>query len=78
MTLTLQQANTIIEGAFMAAKEMKINPLGVVVLDASGHVVASQRQDKASVLPARRRLGQGLRRGRHGRIEPGAVEAIEG
>jgi uncharacterized protein GlcG (DUF336 family) len=48
MTLTLQQANTIIENAFIAAKEMNINPLGVVVLDASGHVVASQRQDKAS------------------------------
>lgn len=48
MTLTLQQANTIIENAFKAAGEMKVNPLGVVVLDASGHIVAAQRQDKAS------------------------------
>ena len=48
MSLTLQQANTIIENAFKHAAEMKINPLGVVVLDASGHVIASQRQDKAS------------------------------
>jgi uncharacterized protein GlcG (DUF336 family) len=48
MSLTLQQANTIIENAFKHAGEMKINPLGVVVLDASGHVIASQRQDKAS------------------------------
>jgi uncharacterized protein GlcG (DUF336 family) len=48
MSLTLQQANTIIENAFKHASEMKINPLGVVVLDASGHIVAAQRQDRAS------------------------------
>ena len=33
--ITLQQANTIIEKAFAKAKEMKVNPLAVVVLDAS-------------------------------------------
>ena len=48
MSLTLQQANTIIENAFKAAGEMKVNPLGVVVLDASGHIIAAQRQDRAS------------------------------
>ena len=48
MTLTLQQANTIIENAFKHAGANNINPLGVVVLDASGHIVAAQRQDKAS------------------------------
>ncbi|MBX3661629.1 MAG: heme-binding protein [Burkholderiales bacterium] len=47
--ITLQQANTLIEKAFAKAKEMKVNPLAVVVLDASGHIVAAQRQDNASM-----------------------------
>src|SRR5262245_15335853 len=47
--LTLKQANTIIEKAFAKAREMKIKPLGVVVLDASGHVVSMQREDGASM-----------------------------
>lgn len=47
--ITLQQANTIIEKAFAKAKEMKVNPLAVVVLDASGHLIAAQRQDNASM-----------------------------
>lgn len=47
--LTLAQANAIIEGAFEKAAAAKIKPLGVVVLDASGHVVSAQRQDGASM-----------------------------
>ena len=47
--LTLQQANTIIAKAFEKAREMKVKPLGVVVLDASGHVVSAQREDGASM-----------------------------
>lgn len=47
--ITLQQANTIIEKAFARAKEMKVKPLAIVVLDAAGHVVSAQRQDNASM-----------------------------
>jgi len=47
--LTLQQANKIIEGALAKAREMKIKPLGVVVLDESGHLKAAQREDAASM-----------------------------
>ena len=47
--LTLKQANTIIEKAFAKAREMKIKPLGVVVLDESGHVISAQREDGASM-----------------------------
>lgn len=47
--LTLKQANTIIDKALAKAREMKIKPLGVVVLDASGHLVAAQREDGASM-----------------------------
>jgi uncharacterized protein GlcG (DUF336 family) len=47
--LTLQQANTIIAKAFEKAREMKVKPLGVVVLDSSGHIVSAQREDGASM-----------------------------
>jgi uncharacterized protein GlcG (DUF336 family) len=47
--LTLHQANRIIEGALAKAREMKIKPLGVVVLDESGHLKAAQREDAASM-----------------------------
>ena len=47
--ITLQQANTIIEKAFAKAKEMKVKPLAIVVLDDAGHIVAAQRQDNASM-----------------------------
>lgn len=47
--LTLKQANTIVDKALVKAREMKIKPLGVVVLDVSGHMIAAQREDGASM-----------------------------
>ena len=47
--LTLKQANTIIEKALAKAREMKIKPLGVVVLDESGNIKSAQREDGASM-----------------------------
>jgi uncharacterized protein GlcG (DUF336 family) len=46
---TLEQANRIIAGALAHAHESKIKPLAVVVLDASGDIVAAQREDNASM-----------------------------
>ena len=46
--ITLDQANTVIAGAFAKARELALKPLGVVVLDAGGHLIAFQRQDGAS------------------------------
>ena len=46
---TLKQANAIIDSAIAKAREMKIKPLTVVVLDAGGNVVAAQREDNASM-----------------------------
>lgn len=46
---TLEQANKIIAGALTHAHESKIKPLAVVVLDASGNIVAAQREDNASM-----------------------------
>ena len=47
--LTLKAANTIIAKAFEKGREMKVKPLGVVVVDASGHIVSAQRDDGASM-----------------------------
>lgn len=50
--LTLEQANGIIANAIRKAREMGIPPLAVVVLDASGHLKAMQREDGASMFRA--------------------------
>lgn len=56
--ITLQQANTIIEQAFAKAKEMKVKPLAVVVLDDSGNLVSAQRQDHATMFRCDVALGK--------------------
>ena len=48
-SLTLAQANRIIEVALSRAREMKVKPLSVAVLDAAGHVRSMQREDGASM-----------------------------
>lgn len=47
--LTLKQANTIVEKALAKAREMKIKPLAVVVIDDAGNIVSAQREDGASM-----------------------------
>jgi uncharacterized protein GlcG (DUF336 family) len=47
--LTLKQANIIIEKGLAKAREMKIKPLAIVVLDDSGNIVSAQREDGASM-----------------------------
>jgi uncharacterized protein GlcG (DUF336 family) len=49
MSLSLAQANQIIAKALEKAREMKIKPVTVVVLDQSGHLKAMQREDGASM-----------------------------
>ena len=48
--LTLVQARTLIDGALSAARYHGFKPMGVVVVDAAGQVVASAREDGASAL----------------------------
>jgi uncharacterized protein GlcG (DUF336 family) len=48
-TLTLQQAHTIITAAMAHGQAMGYRPMAVEVLDASGHMVALQRADGASM-----------------------------
>lgn len=47
--LTLAQANKIIESALARARELKLKPLAVAVLDDGGHLKALQREDEASM-----------------------------
>ena len=47
--LNLAKANLIIAKALEKAREMKVKPVTVVVLDQSGHLKAMQREDGASM-----------------------------
>ena len=48
-TLSLAQANQIISAALAQSNTLGYKPMAVVVLDASGHVKAVQREDGASM-----------------------------
>jgi uncharacterized protein GlcG (DUF336 family) len=48
--LTLAQASTILDAALNKGRELKLNPLTVVVLDAGGHAVALKREDRSGIL----------------------------
>jgi uncharacterized protein GlcG (DUF336 family) len=48
--ISLDQANAVVTGALAKAKELKLKPVCVIVLDAGGHLIALQRQDGASSL----------------------------
>lgn len=52
-TLTLKQANRIIEETLTAARTSKLPPIGVAVLDAGGHLKAFQAEDGLSFLRVR-------------------------
>lgn len=48
MTLSLEQARTIIAATRAKGRAMELKPLSVVVLDAGGHVLAFEREDGAA------------------------------
>lgn len=49
--LKLSDAKSIVAFAFDKAKELRLtSPLSVAVLDAGGHLIAFERQDKSSML----------------------------
>jgi uncharacterized protein GlcG (DUF336 family) len=50
VSLKLTQALTVIDGAIAEARKRNFLHLGIVVLDAGGHVVAFKREDGASFL----------------------------
>lgn len=50
MKLTLEKANQIIQAATGKARQLKLAPLTVVVLDKVGHLKAMQREDGATMI----------------------------
>lgn len=48
--LKLAQARAVIDGALAAARQQGLRPMGVVVVDAAGQVLASAREDGATPL----------------------------
>jgi uncharacterized protein GlcG (DUF336 family) len=48
MSLSLDQARTIISATRAKGREMGLKPLTVIVLDSGGHVLAFEREDGAS------------------------------
>jgi uncharacterized protein GlcG (DUF336 family) len=59
--LNLSHARTIIREALARGRAMGLKPLSVVVLDAGGHVIASEREDGAS--PGRFAIAHGKAHG---------------
>jgi uncharacterized protein GlcG (DUF336 family) len=50
MSVTLEQASTILDVALKKARDNKLAPLTVAVLDPGGHLVAFKREDKSGIL----------------------------
>ena len=48
--VTLAQASTIVDTALAKGRELNLQPLTVVVLDAGGHLVAMKREDNSGIL----------------------------
>jgi len=49
-TLTLEQAQTILREALAESHKQGFRPMGIVVVDAAGHIKASLREDGATAL----------------------------
>lgn len=49
MTLTLAHAKVLVDAALAEARARNCKPMGVIVLDAGGHPVAYQREDRSSL-----------------------------
>jgi uncharacterized protein GlcG (DUF336 family) len=52
MSISLSQAETVVEGALAKARELGLPPVSVAVLDAGGYLKAMQREDGVAFLRA--------------------------
>ncbi len=50
MPMTLAHANTIATAALQAGRDQGFSPLTVAVLDAGGHLVSFQREDRSGII----------------------------
>lgn len=58
MSLTLQQATTIVEAALRTGRETRCAPLAIAVLDAGGHLKAFAREDGAGIVRPQIAIGK--------------------
>ncbi len=58
MKLTLEKASIIVDKTLEKARELKIRPLCVAVLDEGGHLKALKREDEASILRPQIAIGK--------------------
>src|SRR5262245_56610277 len=58
MKLTLEKASIIVDQALAKAREMKIRPLCIAVLDDGGNLKALKREDGASILRPQVAIGK--------------------
>ena len=57
-SVTLDQAEKVLEGAMAFAASTLTSPLTVAILDAGGHLVAFRRQDNSGILRAEIAIGK--------------------
>jgi uncharacterized protein GlcG (DUF336 family) len=50
ISLSLHQADGIVDAGLNRARELSLKPLTIAVLDAGGHLVAFKRQDRSGIL----------------------------
>ena len=53
MSITLDQARTVIEGALTKARSLDLKPVSVMVLDNRGSIVAAASEDGVSAMRAK-------------------------
>jgi len=56
--MTLDEASTIVDTALAKDRELKLNPLCIVVLDPGGHIVAMKREDGVGILRPQIAIGK--------------------
>ena len=56
--VTLEQANAIVTAALAEGRRLNLMPLSVAVLDAGGHLVAFQREDRSGIMRAEVAMGK--------------------
>ena len=58
MGISLQEATAMVDNALAKGRELNLNPLTVVVLDAGGHLVALKREDNSGILRPQIAIGK--------------------
>jgi uncharacterized protein GlcG (DUF336 family) len=58
MSLTLQQATTIVQAALGKGRELSLAPLAIAVLDAGGHLKAFAREDGSGIVRPQIAIGK--------------------